>query len=90
MPTLRLRSYKTIPGEQYGTPKEVWGFHMRAGRGSPQRVSRVFLRSNAPLLGLAGIHPHLSVQRVVHSLGATHVILHCSSGTAAFQSFGRT
>jgi len=75
VPTLRLRSYKTIPGEQYGTPKEVWGFHMRAGRGSPQRVTRAFLRSNAPLLGLAGIHSHLSVQRVIHSLGATHVIL---------------
>jgi len=75
VPTLRLRSYKTIPGEQYGTPKEVWGFHMRAGRGTPQRVARNFLRANAALLGLAGIHRHLSVQRVVHSLGATHVIL---------------
>jgi hypothetical protein len=73
--TLRLKSYKTIPGEQYGTPKEVWGFRARVGRGSPQRVARAVLRSNAPLLGLPGIHSRLSVQRVVHSLGATHVIL---------------
>jgi hypothetical protein len=33
------------------------------------------LRSNAPLLGLAGIHSHLRVQRVIRSVGATHVIL---------------
>ena len=75
MQTLRLKSYKTIPGEQYGTPKEVWGFRMRAGRGSPQRVAREFLRANGPLLGLPGIHSRLSVRRVVHGLGATHVIL---------------
>lgn len=75
MPTLRLKSYRTIPGEQYGTPKEVWGFHMRAGRGTPRQVTRAFLRANATLLGLAGIYSRLSVQRVVRSLGATHVIL---------------
>ena len=33
------------------------------------------MRSNAPLLGLPGIHSRLCVQRVVYSLGATHVIL---------------
>lgn len=75
MQTLRLRSYKTIPGEQYGTPKEVWGFRARAGRGAPRRVAREFLRANGPLLGLPGIHSRLSVQRIVHGLGATHVIL---------------
>lgn len=75
VPTLRLRSYKTIPGELYGTPKEVWGFRMRTGSGSPQRVARAFLRANAELLGLPRIHSRLSIQRVVRSLGATHVIL---------------
>lgn len=75
METERLRSYKTIPGERYGTPKEVWGFLARAGRGSPRDVARGFLRSHAALLGLPGIHSRLRVQRVVHSLGATHVIV---------------
>lgn len=75
MRTLRLRSYKTIPGERYDTPKEIWGFRMQAGRGTPQRVAGKVLRSNAQLLRLAGIHSQLRVQRVVHSLGATHVIL---------------
>src|SRR5574342_133947 len=48
---------------------------MQAGRGTPQRVAGKVLRSNAQLLRLAGIHSQLRVQRVVHSLGATHVIL---------------
>lgn len=75
MQPLREKSYKVIPGDQYGTPKEVWGFRAPAGSGSPQQVARRFLRANAALLGLAGIDRDVKLDRVVESLGARHVIL---------------
>jgi hypothetical protein len=75
MEALREKDYRIIPGDQYGTPKEVWGFRSRPTRGRPREVARRFLGANADLLGLVGIHPTLQVQRVVESLGAQHVIL---------------
>jgi len=74
MRPLEARSYKTVPGRYYGTPKEVWGFRSEAGRGAPRRIAADFLRANAALLKLEGIARQLAVKRVVESLGAWHVI----------------
>lgn len=72
---LKRGMYKLVPAEHYGTPKEIWGFRTKASSGSPRRIAREFLLANSRLFklepGLAG----LEVQRVVHSLGASHVIL---------------
>ena len=76
-PTWRLkrRGFKQVRGDHYGTPKEVWDFRTRATRGTPRGIARDFLLANADLFqieeGLIG----LAIQRVIHSLGATHVIL---------------
>jgi len=74
MEPLNERSYRVVPGTTYGTPKEIWGFRARAGRGAPADIARRFLRVHTDLLGLAGIRSHLTLQRVVPSLGATHLI----------------
>jgi hypothetical protein len=72
---LRRRAFKQVRGDHYGTPKEVWGFRTKATRGTPRGIARDFLLANADLFqieeGLVG----LEIQRVILSLGATHVIL---------------
>ncbi len=76
-PTWQLKrgAYKQVHGENYGTPKEVWGFRTKAASGAPRAIAREFLNANTDLFeieqGLAG----LEIQRVIQSLGATHVIL---------------
>jgi len=72
MRPLNLKTCNIIPGMNYGTPKEIWGFRARAMSGSPLEVAREFLRANEKLLGLADIK--LRVQKVIESLGAHHVI----------------
>lgn len=71
---LRPGTYRTEPGEFYGTPKELWGFR-KGGAGSPGAIARRFLGANRELLGLTGILGQLRERvRTVHSVGATHVI----------------
>ncbi len=66
--------YRFVPGRFYGSPKEVWGFKTEKGSGTPQGMARDFIRLNADTLGLRRALGTLKKQRVVHSLGATHVI----------------
>jgi hypothetical protein len=68
-------TYRTDPGEYYGTPKEIWGFRAPGGTGSPRAIARRFLAANAEMLGLTGILSQLGTRvRTLSSLGATHVI----------------
>jgi len=69
---LALRSFKTVPGQHYGTPKEVWGFRSSRVRGGPVAAARAFIAANAELLGTAGVG--LGRPRVIESLAASHVI----------------
>ncbi len=71
---LKPRGYRKVPGEIYGTPKEIWGFRTPARRGAPQAVARDFLVANAALYELEQDVTELEVQRVILSLGAAHVI----------------
>jgi hypothetical protein len=74
MTSLQVRAYKVVPGRYYGTPKELWGFRLRPGRGSPVSIARAFVRANAALLGVEGIGRRLRLARVIESLGARHVL----------------
>ncbi|MCI0451768.1 MAG: M4 family metallopeptidase [Candidatus Latescibacteria bacterium] len=71
MRPLERREYRLVPGTHYGTPKELWGFRTAARATSR---AREFLRANAVLLGLEPDLAGIARQRVVESLGATHVI----------------
>jgi hypothetical protein len=71
---LKLGRHKSVPGEHYGTPKEVWGFRTAAARGSPQGAARAFLGANADAFALERNLKGLRVQRVIRSLGGNHVI----------------
>jgi len=72
---LKRGRYKSVPGEHYGTPKEVWGFRTTTAHGSPQGAARAFLAANAEPFGLEKNLTGLRVQRVIRSLGGSHVIL---------------
>ena len=72
---LKRGRYKSVSGEHYGTPKEVWGFRTAAARGSPQGAARAFLTANAEPFALEKKLAGLQVQRVIRSLGGSHVIL---------------
>jgi Zn-dependent metalloprotease len=74
MQPLRRRAYKVVPGQYYGTPKELWGFRLRAGRGGPVAIARAFIKANAAMLGLEGIRGRLKLVRTIESVGARHVI----------------
>jgi len=68
-------TYRTDPGEHYGTPKEVWGFRAHGGLGSARAVAKRFLSANRELLGLTGVLSQLGTKvRTLTSLGASHVI----------------
>ena len=73
---LRLKRgrYKAIAGKYYHTPKEIWNFRTAARGGSPESIARGFVVANAALFGLEEGVSELAVQRVIRSLGATHVI----------------
>lgn len=72
---LKRHGFKQIPGDHYGTPKEVWDFRTKATRGTPRGIARDFLQANADLFKIKEGLGCLAIQRVIHSLGATHVIL---------------
>jgi len=69
---MQIRRYNVIPGMQYGTPKEIWGFRTRPHRGAPHVVAENFIGNNAKLLGTVGVR--LRRARQIESLGAHHVI----------------
>ena len=72
MESLRLKSFKAVPGTTYGTPKEIWGFRTKPQRGNPVHTAEQFLKTNQELLGLRGVP--LRRTRIIESLGARHVI----------------
>lgn len=67
-----LKTFKVVPGNQYGTPKEVWGFRTESRRGRPEIIAHDFLKANADLLSLKALR--LRRTRVIESLGASHII----------------
>ena len=71
---LAAKSYRSLPGVHYGTPKEIFGFLAPRGRGGPERIARDFLAANADLFGLSARARGLKLRRVIESLGAAHVI----------------
>ncbi|HET7539111.1 MAG TPA: M36 family metallopeptidase [Polyangiaceae bacterium] len=71
---LRLTRYKSVIGEHYGTPKELWGFRSRATSQSANPLARAFISANAELLGVEEVLNTIRHRRTVVSLGARHVI----------------
>lgn len=71
-PLLRLAHYHEIPGTNYGTPKEIWGFRLAARGGAPKSVGLAALAANADLLRLDGVC--VQHRKVKPSCGAWHVI----------------
>ncbi len=74
MGALKRGSYNTVPGEHYGTPKELWGFRTRKRQGSPKTIATEFLRANHHVLGLTPDLQGVEFQRKILSLGASHLI----------------
>ena len=75
MRKLGARSFKSIPGKYYDTPKELWGFRSDRGDGTPSRIARAFLEANRETLGIAQALARLDLRRVIHGRGAHHIIL---------------
>ena len=75
MRKLRKSAFKSIPGKYYATPKEIWGFRSDRGEGQPATIARTFLEANHENLGITSALPRLELRRVIHGLGADHVIL---------------
>ncbi len=74
MRKLDPRSFKVVPGRYYQTPKELWGFRSERGDGPPDRIARAFLEAHADTLGI-DLGPLFQKEpRIVHGLGAEHVI----------------
>ncbi|HEY8203509.1 MAG TPA: M36 family metallopeptidase [Pyrinomonadaceae bacterium] len=69
---MQLKRYKVVPGTEYGTPKEVWGFRTRPRRTPPAVIAEQFIAANSKLLGSKGLSLHRV--RQIESLGAHHVI----------------
>jgi len=67
-------SFRTIPGKDYATPKELWGFRSERGHGTSRLIAWDFLEANRTLLGITSALDRLELARVVHGLGADHVI----------------
>lgn len=74
MKPLAPGNYRTVPGKDFGTPKEIWGFRTAPRAGKPLAVAREFVTTNAGLLGVEGQVGKLGKPRIIESLGATHVI----------------
>lgn len=75
MRKLGAKSFKSIPGKYYGTPKELWGFRSDRGDGTPSTIAREFLEANQETLGITSALDRLDVRRVIHGRAADHVIL---------------
>ncbi len=74
MVRLDLAECSSIPGGNYHTPKEVWGFPCVPEKGRPEAIARRFLQTNAALFKIPRSLEGLRCQRVVPGLRATHVI----------------
>ena len=74
MNKLNPKTCRTIPGKNYGTPKEVWGFRTSPGHREPVVAARDLLQANGDFLGIAPLISRLRLQRVIESLGAWHMI----------------
>jgi hypothetical protein len=72
---LGAKSFKSIPGKYYDTPKELWGFRSDRGDGVPSTIANAFLEANRETLGITSALDRLEMRRVVHGRGADHVIL---------------
>ena len=75
MRPLRAKSFKSIPGKYYNTPKELWGFRAERAAGSPSAIAEAFLEANRKTLGITSALDRLDVARIIHGRGADHVIL---------------
>ena len=74
MRELSPRAFKTIPGKSYATPKEIWGFRSDRGTGGLAKIAHEFLDANQAHLKITSALARLRLTRVVHGLGADHVI----------------
>ena len=74
MKKLDRRSFKVVPGRYYATPKELWGFRSDRGEGPPVRIAKAFLEANRETLGIDPEPLFRRPPRIVHGLGAEHVI----------------
>lgn len=72
MKSMKLKAFKVVPGQNYGTPKELWGFRTKARKGRVDKVADQFLKANSALVALKGIR--LRRARIIESVGARHVI----------------
>ena len=73
-PSLRIRHRREVPGRNYSTPKELWGFRLAPQEGRPKAVARDALAANCTPLGLDGILEELDPRRCIGSAGGWHVI----------------
>jgi len=74
MRALATGTFHAIPGKNYATPKELWGFRSERGTGTPRAIAWEFLSANRELLGITSELDRLDLRRVGHGLGADHVI----------------
>ncbi len=73
MDDVRLKRFRSVPGTWWNTPKELWGFRLKAP-GAPATAAQRLLRDNAGLLGTGPGARGLQLVRTIHSLGATHLL----------------
>jgi len=68
--------YRVERGHFYGTPKEVYAFRWDAGLRTPRAIAARFCAVHEDPLGLEGLRTptRLPEAKVLHSLGAVHVI----------------
>lgn len=74
MRELRKGSYREVPQEYYGSPKEVWGFRTDPDRRAARKIAEDFLRENHRLFKLEKNLDTLHFRKTIRSLGAQHVI----------------
>ena len=74
MLTLTVGRHQEIPAEHYGSPKEIWGFHVPRARGTPAAIGRRFIADNVELFKHKGIRDAFVHRKTLESLGASHVI----------------
>jgi len=71
---LKRGKFKSVAGEFYGTPKEVYGFRTKPTATSAERVAKAFLLANTDLFEFEPDLAGLQIRRIIRSLGATHII----------------
>ncbi len=85
---LARNSYRIVPGHYYETPKELWGFRGEPARGNARATARAFLDANAATLGIEVAPLFANQPRIIHGLGAVHVILQqCWEGRRVHRAY---